>query len=66
MMQYKGEPTMLSHITVYIILYALGIHTIIVFVILELISIPMSRIAHIVSECICVCNLHIYKHNGEY
>lgn len=50
----KGEPTMLSHITVYIILYALGIHTIIVFVILELISIPMSRIAHI------VLNVYVY------
>lgn len=45
---------MLSHITVYIILYALGIHTIIVFVILELISIPMSRIAHI------VLNVYVY------
>lgn len=50
----KGEPTMLSQITVYIILYALGIHTIIVFVILELISIPMSRIAHI------VLNVYVY------
>lgn len=50
----KGEPTMLSHITVYIILYALGIHTIIVFVILELISIPMSRVAHI------VLNVYVY------
>lgn len=50
----KGEPTMLSHITVYIILYALGIHTIIVFVILELIRIPMSRIAHI------VLNVYVY------
>lgn len=45
---------MLSHITVYIILYALGIHTIIVFVILELISIPISRIAHI------VLNVYVY------
>lgn len=45
---------MFSHITIYIILYALGIHTIIVFVILELISIPMSRIAHI------VLNVYVY------